>query len=368
MKKKLASIEVIESLTPAVNSDNLEIVKLKGLGWNIVSAKGIHRPGDKVLFIVIDTLLERKPFNEFLFKGSKANDPAIRLDSVKLRGNTSQGIVIPLKEVPELKKTLFFWPRVGVDYSTRVGVTKYQKVPDEVQKNWFVRKYEYIRWRFFGKGAKPVVPKSPFPSFLTATDEDNLASNPTILDDFRDPKNGGIYISLKLDGSSATYWNEDSDRPDKFGCASRSVTKRIGDDDNWTKQVPYLMDKVKEGYYLQSELVGPGIQQNKMKFDTVKTIAFQVAKIKTREILDYDDFVKYCEENKLERAIEIPAPEGWEKFTVEDWTAFSEKVAKYGKEPGEGIVIRVKRNINANRRGSHCGRISAKVINPSYKF
>lgn len=365
MKKKLASIEVIESLTPAVNSDNLEIVGLKGLGWDIVSKRGTHKVGDKVLFICIDTVLERKPYNEFLFTGSKANDNCVRLVPVKLRGNPSMGIVIPIKEVPELEGNLFFWPKIGKDYSERVGVTKYQKVPDEAAKNWFVRKYEYIKWRFFGKGAKPVVPKSPFPDFLTKTDEDNIQTSPTILDDFRDPKNGGIYISLKADGSSATFWNADSDR--MLGVASRSVTMREGDDNNWTKQLPNMLDKVKEGFYVQGELIGEGIQQNKMKVVGQKILAFQVAKIKTKEILDYDDFVKYCDENKLERAPEIPVPEGWEKFTVQDWVAFSEKVAKYGKEPGEGIVIRTKKNVNANKRGSHCGRLSCKVINPSYK-
>lgn len=195
MEKKLASIEIVESLTPAANADNLEIVTLAGMGWNIVAKKGIHKVGDKVLFIPIDTVLQRKPWNEFLFK-AESKDTEVRLRSVKLRGNISQGIVIPFAEVPEIKRLR----KIGVDISNKVGVRKYTKVHDTEQgkkRNWLFNFLRKIAWKLGLIRPKRGESKE-YPGFLTKTDEDSLQTKPGILEEFS--KHDDIYITLKADG------------------------------------------------------------------------------------------------------------------------------------------------------------------------
>ena len=187
------------------------------------------------------------------------------------------------------------------------------------------------------------------------------------MEDFKNPENGGIYITLKCDGSSGSIYN--SVKPEQMGVASRNVDLDIEASNEFTDAYCKNILKVAPGTCVQGEVVGPGIQKNKMGFEEKQFILFQVVDIQTGNILDYDDFVKYAEERGFNRADEIPVPEGWQNFTVKDWFEFASKAAKYkGGVPGEGIVIRTKKNINANRRGSHCGRLSAKVINPDYKL
>ena len=61
---KLASIETIKELFPHPNADRLELAKI--LGWQAIVEKGKHQPGDRVVFVVIDTILPQAPWSAFL--------------------------------------------------------------------------------------------------------------------------------------------------------------------------------------------------------------------------------------------------------------------------------------------------------------
>ena len=97
---KLASIEVIKSIKNHDNADSLELCEV--LGWQTVVKKGIHKEGDKVVFITIDTIVPRCQWSEFLVD-SKNPDKPIRLKNIKLRGEYSSGLIIPLSEFPETR-------------------------------------------------------------------------------------------------------------------------------------------------------------------------------------------------------------------------------------------------------------------------
>ena len=55
MRRKLASIQKIVSLTPIKGADRIEIAQV--LGWEVVVQKGIHVVGDDVVFYEIDAFL-----------------------------------------------------------------------------------------------------------------------------------------------------------------------------------------------------------------------------------------------------------------------------------------------------------------------
>lgn len=367
-KKKLASIEIVSAVTPADNSDNLEIVSLEGLGWQVVAQKGIHKVGDKVVFVIIDTLVERRPWNDFLFKGRAETCKEIKLSSVRLRGNISQGIIVPISKVPEAKRLIPL--RVGKDYSKRFGVKKYTKVADVETGSKDNALIRFVRKTLWKLGFKKLIPNyrekstKDFPSFLTKTDELSLQSEKHILDYFARPDNGGIYVTLKFDGSSASLFRYNGET----GVASRNleVSKDSGDN-AWSEIYKKHISQVPEGFCVQGEIVGPNMNGNLLKLTERKFVAFQVFDIKSKKILDYADFVKFCEQHAFERAKEIGCPEDWNTLSVSDWINFAARVSKYDNRPGEGIVVRSKMNINANLRGMHHGRASVKIINPDYK-
>ena len=73
---KLASIETIKTLKPHPNADRLELAQI--LGWQTVVQKGLHKEGDKVLFIVIDSIVPRYDWIDFLGDKNDSKKPSER--------------------------------------------------------------------------------------------------------------------------------------------------------------------------------------------------------------------------------------------------------------------------------------------------
>ena len=92
MARKLVSIQKILNIEPIEGADKIE--KLTVLGWHVVASKSEgHKIGDLVVYIEIDTQLPELPIFEFL------KDRKYRVKTIKLKGQVSQGLVIPLKEI-----------------------------------------------------------------------------------------------------------------------------------------------------------------------------------------------------------------------------------------------------------------------------
>ena len=61
--RTLASIQTVNAVEPIPNADAIE--KIRVLGWWVVSKKGEHKPGDKLVYCEIDSLLPERPEFEF---------------------------------------------------------------------------------------------------------------------------------------------------------------------------------------------------------------------------------------------------------------------------------------------------------------
>ena len=107
--RTIASIQRITSLTPINGADAIECAHV--LGWDVVVKKGEFQPGDRVVYVEIDSLLPERPEFEFLRKacfkpaildrdGKELLRAGFRVRTVKLRGQVSQGICFPLSILP----------------------------------------------------------------------------------------------------------------------------------------------------------------------------------------------------------------------------------------------------------------------------
>lgn len=90
-KRKLASVQVITDISPIKGADRIEVAQV--LGWQVVIKTGEFKVGDKVIFIEVDSVLPDKPWSEFL-KDKNNPDKPIRLRTVKLRKQISQGLIV----------------------------------------------------------------------------------------------------------------------------------------------------------------------------------------------------------------------------------------------------------------------------------
>jgi RNA ligase (TIGR02306 family) len=278
MERKLASIRRIESVEPIPGADNIEMIRVDG--WELVTQKSNNfKVGDLVCYLEIDSFLPVIPQFEFLRKGCYKNTENLgegfRIKTIKLRGQVSQGLALPLSDIAKILNAPIDAPLLqeeGADLTAYLGVKKYeQPIPAQLA----------------GKV------KGNFPSFIPKTDSEraqNLLKHiePLLEDNFE--------VTTKLDGSSMTVYcrsHPDLSEPE-IGVCSRNYN--ITEDDTnafWKcarakKIIDALLQLHKtSGAQLafQGELVGPGVQKNKEKLTELDFYLFNVYDITLKRYL-----------------------------------------------------------------------------------
>jgi RNA ligase (TIGR02306 family) len=330
---KLASIETIKEIVPHNGADKLEIAKI--LGWQSIVKKGEFKTGDKVVFVVIDTILPNTPWSEFL--GDKNNpEKPIRLRTVKLRGEYSQGLVLPLTVLPE---NVQGWHE-GADIGGALGVKKYEKeIPAQLSG----------------------IALGAFPTYICAqTDEDNGLSNPELVSEVL--SNKWITVTQKLDGSSCTIIIEDAKI--KSVCSRRLELKETEENSFWKAARKLDLTKCGRGrYILQGELCGPGINGNQLKLIEPELYVFQIKY--EDSFYPYLDMVFEC--RNTFKCKYVPHVENFDttetKITSDYLQDLADKQILPSGEPAEGIIVRP---LDYRRAGN--GRpLSFKIINRNYK-
>jgi len=330
---KLASIETIKEIVSHSGADKLEIAKI--LGWQSIVKKGEFKAGDKIVFVVIDTILPNASWSEFLADKNNPEKP-IRLRTVKLRGEYSQGFVLPLTVLPE---NVQGWHE-GADVGGALGIKRYEKeIPAQLSG----------------------IALSAFPTYICAqTDEDNGLSYPELVSEVL--KNEWITVTQKLDGSSCTIIIEDGEI--KFVCSRRLALKETEENSFWKAARKLDLTKCGRGrYILQGELCGPGINGNQLKLIEPELYVFQIKY--EDSFYPYLDMVFECRNTFGCRY--VPHIENFNTqispISVEDLQKLADSQTLPDGNAAEGIVVRPQNYINAGN-----GRpLSFKIINRNFK-
>ena len=272
MERKLASIRVISNLSLIEGADKIETATIDG--WKVVVAKDVgHKVGDKVIYCEIDSFLPIRDEFEFLRKSSykkMGGEEGFRLKTIKLRGQVSQGLILPLSVLKstDIVKVTTVKTEWGNQYELFAEDGEPMvEVGDDVTEVLGIVKYEPpIPAELSGKV------KGFFPSFLRKTDEERVQN---LTKEYENYKSLGrkFYVTEKLDGSSATFYYKDG----VFGVCSRNL-ELLETEGNTFWKVSRELDlenKMKDfgvNISLQGELIGEGIQGNpyKIKGQTVK--------------------------------------------------------------------------------------------------
>lgn len=329
---KLASIETIHSIRPHPNADALDIAKV--LAWQVIVKRGAFTEGQAVVFVPIDTILPDAPWSAFLKKGDKP----VRLGTVKLRGEYSQGLVLPMDVLPAGSRC---W-HVGADVGGELGVKKYEKeVPAQLSGE--------IR--------------CPFPQYLASkTDEDNGLSHPEIVEAVLSTQEyNPLLITQKLDGSSCTIIVEDG--VITHVCSRNLSLKESDSNAFWKAARKGTFDVIPYGPkftgVIQGELMGPGIQGNQLGLSEPTLYVFQI-KANGNWLTHWDvsffatNFgFNYVKELELDGKIS----------SIEELQALADSQLLPNGKPAEGIVVRPG-DVPASGVGRPLG---FKIINRNYK-
>ena len=175
-ERKLASIRKVSSIQPIEGADAIEIAVVDG--WKVVTKKGEYVPGSLCIYCEIDSFLPIKEEFEFLRKSSykkMGDQEGFRLRTIKLRGQVSQGLLLPLTTFQSfgyrlspnlLNENYAIEPdRVVISPSDMIELSEGSDVTEVLG----IVKYEPpIPAELSGKV------KGNFPSFLRKTDEERV--------------------------------------------------------------------------------------------------------------------------------------------------------------------------------------------------
>lgn len=333
MARKLASIQVIKNIKSIDGADNIEVVEI--LGWNVVVKKQQFLKGEKVVYCEIDSLMPDKPEFEFL------KPRGMRIKTVRLRGQVSQGICFPLSILPTDFQII-----EDADCTDVLGITKYEPAMPACLSG---------------------IAKGKFPSFIPKTDETRVQVLQKVLDKYKGEK---CYVTEKLDGSSATFYVKDGE----FGVCSRNL-ELIEDADNSFWKVARQMNienklrSVGKNISIQGELIGEGIHGNKLKLKGQTVRFFNAFDIDKFEYLNFFDFNKLLGELELP-IVPIVALDYELENDIDAIIKMSTIRSLILKDVwAEGIVIRPyaeKIDLLLSNENFNNGRVSFKAINPEF--
>lgn len=284
-ERQLASIRKIAEILSIPNAD--KICAYRTDGWLIVDSVGKYNVGDLVVMCEIDSwvptsiapFLTKAGHEPKEFEGVKGE----RLRTIKLRGQVSQGLLLPLDVVVVLTETPKELMTEGDDVTEILGILKYEKpLP----------------------AALAGMAKGNFPSFIPKTDQPRIQN---CTRQFEEWKNQNVVweVTEKLDGSSMTVYvnhNElDEEGAPKHGVCSRNLDLKFDEANSfWETAVKYdLVDKIKctgRSLAIQGELVGEGIQGNSYKLIGRQFFCFDIWDIDQQKYLLPEERVKLCEE------------------------------------------------------------------------
>lgn len=233
--RQLATIRKIAALAPIEGADKIELALVDG--WQVVVQKDLYKVGDDVIYLEIDSWVPNT-LAPFLQRSSKVKTyngvEGNRLKTIKLKGQLSQGLVLPMN-VLDINNS-------EADLTTALGIQKWEKE---------------LSPQLAG------VARGNFPSFLIKTDQERVQNFKFTLDDLQKDWE----VTEKLDGSSMTAYLKD----DRFGVCSRNIDLIETEGNTFWKVARKLqLEEILRDIYkgtgiemaLQGELIGPGIQGN----------------------------------------------------------------------------------------------------------
>ena len=326
MERKLATVRKISDIQPIEGADMIELAIVDG--WKVVVAKNVgHKVDDMVIYCEIDSFLPICEEFEFLRKTSfkkMGDQEGFRLKTIKLRGQVSQGLILPLDVllkhgVSSDDVSSYF---EGLDVTEMLNIVKYEPpIPAELS----------------GKA------KGLFPSFIRKTDEERVQNLASDYEKYRAQNKLGMkfYITEKLDGSSATFYLKD----EVFSVCSRNLELIETEGNTFWKVARELEleDKLKTigfNVCLQGELIGEGIQGNPYKIKGQTVRFFNGFNIDTQENIPFLEFTEITQKLGLKTVpildfdFDLPT-------SIDDMLEIAESPSNLNTNFGrEGVVVR----------------------------
>lgn len=328
--RKLASIAEITYIKPIEGADAIECAIVNG-GWPVVVKKGEYKVGDVAIYLEIDSWVPHE-LAPFLSKGQEPREyngvKGERLRTVKLRGQISQGLLLPI----DGDSPMWYGRFVGDDVTEILGIQKWEPpIPAQLQGTM----------------------RGNFPHFIPKTDQERCQN---LRRDIFETRKHEIYeVTIKLDGSSMTVYVKDGE----IGVCSRNIDLKETEGNSFWKaardqNLIYALRRISEyngeDYAIQGELIGEGIQGNPEKLKGQRFYLFDIYNITDGCYLNPNERYDICNELKYTYDADVehvPVIHHYYCFDKTDNVSTIDELLEYAEGPSlnpqtkrEGVVFK----------------------------
>jgi RNA ligase (TIGR02306 family) len=323
MERKLASVQKIAEIKPIPDADL--IVAYRVNGWWVVGKKNEFVVDDLAIYFEVDSWIPNE-LAPFLSKGKEPreynNVKGERLRTIKLKGQISQGLLLPLDivEIMGLNNTQTVYDysdlNEGDDLTDFFGIQKWE-APIPAQLAGQVR--------------------GNFPSFLRKTDQERVQN----LQDCTFPPY--FEVTEKLHGASMTVYKKDGE----YGVCSRNLDLKINEensDNAFVKQFLAIKDQLDsvdlDNYAIQGELIGEGINGNQYGIKGTDFYVFDIFMIETQQYLPPARRRKTCASFGLKHVPVVHEELYMKRITVDELLEMAKFQSKLNGSVAEGLVFK----------------------------
>ena len=334
MTRKLATIREIEEIKPIPEADKICAYRVDA--WWVVDTINKYQVNDIVIYCEVDSWIPHE-LAPFLSKGQEPREyngvKGERLKTVKLRGQVSQGLLLPKTILDE--KGL--WPLagnpVGHDLTNQLNIQKWEPpIPSQLQGTM----------------------RGNFPHFIPKTDQERCQN---LRKEFDKYQSLSYEVTEKLEGTSMTCFIYDGE----FNVCSRNLNlKETEGNTYWNVARKYnIEEKLREFGYdnvaIQSEILGPAIQNNIYGLQEHQFFVFDVYDIKNSKYFTPEQRQEFCKKLELQHAPILESIE-LKNLSIENIISIADGFSQLNnKVLREGIVFK-----------SLCGTHHFKSISNQY--
>ena len=327
-ERVMARVVRIDAINPIEGADQIEVAQIGG--WKVVVKKGEYNAGSLAVYCEIDSFI---PHTIAPFLTKPGQFPKVynevegqRLRTIKLRGQISQGLLLPLEvamekfvnsdedDGEELCERFY----EGADVTKLLGIQKWEPPAEFRAAN----------------------AKGSFPHFIPKTDQERIQNLSKELANWNAEEHTW-QVTEKIDGSSMTVFYKDGE----VGVCSRNLElKDDGTSTFWeTAKVEGLVEKLialGKNIALQGELIGGNIQGNAYKVDKFQFHLYDIFDIDSQQYLLPDAVERTASQMNIRH---VPV---LESFTtcgtqMQDLIAYAEGKSIVGAKPErEGLVFK----------------------------
>lgn len=328
--RKLATIRTIKEVKLIPEADKICAYRIDD--WLVVDSINKYQVGDVAIYLEIDSWVPHE-LAPFLSKGQEPREyngvKGERLKTVCLRGQVSQGLLLPIN----LDSPLADQVSLGDDVTELLGIQKWEPpIPARLQG----------------------MMKGNFPCFIPKTDQERCQN---LRKEFDKYQSFTYEVTEKLEGTSFTCFISDGE----FNVCSRNLNlKETEGNTYWNVARKYnIEEKLREFGYesiaIQSEILGPAIQNNIYRLEEHQFFVFDVYDIENSKYFTPEERQEFCKKLEFQHAPVLETIE-LKNLSIENIISIADGFSQLNnKVLREGIVFK-----------SLCGTHHFKSISNKY--